>query len=795
MITLLLVVGTSLLDKKGDPVGRNQIPGHYPGQPQPYPYAPESRDLPRSGFRQWNSNWEFEKRFAGPGGGYEDVVNALASVPPEVIRQIRCHVNPGRVANAKGLLPELASDPFPAEISTLFLTLEDSERCPPESKLRVGFLASDTEEGVYCARAARFLAARLFPGRCTWVHDGDDETKSFREGVHRVAGLDANRPQEVVEQALPALARIVQDQRAAAADDRLILDVTGGFKVLLPYLGVLGTLFDGVEVQSLFESSAAHVRLPPLPVGLDSVLWAENRSSLNATLAAVRSADTENARTFREALPPRLKTLWRTTAAGPLEPHPLVEVLSARAGQLLDRNSIARYHHPAFVANLFQDRSLATVLLDWVERAGDLWFGDFIPEAVDHGRGHAQRLWEMAHQVLWPIEQAKPGHVTDEEKVLLLATLWVHDVGHATHSMQLGVPSWDGAAPDQRSFAERPFSLFPSLIRDLHSFTADQRLRSDPSFQFPTQELLGLPFKDAVALSYRYHRGKLPLAACTPPHFFARLGDKDQRCWGWVRDVEKGVGDMSWGWPTKGASESAVFITALQRVIDGADVQAERAGDPGYRDRRERLTRDEIRIEFDRLVRLRQFVSGSAWTDPHGKGPLSVFWNDLLRLQSGSEDGAVVHADGAWWHLGRPDSQTGAALARVEQAIYEALDALWQRSSRSAADEVFFEYLGTIDRIAFKFVQPLHFAKHAGIRSSAIRRVPQAGGIEFEFEFVIECEAGRQAVEGATKVAKDMLEEVDEDVLAHRSISFPRARIRPAGAPEIEISKHDARQP
>lgn len=764
--TILLTVGTSLMEPKRDPASStNKISGT--DLVYPIPTIPSEREfIDDSSAGRDTNNWE--GRYASIGG---TAVEALGRLPPEIVGNIRKTVNPDRIRTKQ----KLAEDPFPAEISTVVLTLSRLTG----QKIRVGLLASDTVKGLWCAIAVRHIlrvwASKNFSisdqlRKATWIGGATDIRAGFVDGIHQIPDLDVLKPADFVTKALPRIAEIVREL-AEGQDTSLILDVTGGFKSLLPYAGVLGAIFENVTVQSLFESSAEHVIQPPLPLQLDLPLWTMHRASLAALKEVVRSPARREPAAWA-TLPAPLQGLFRQPAdwsTQPLQAGPLLTIIEKRASDLQDQGGLSLHQPPAFVRPLFRDPAKAKALLDWVDAAGEIWLGDLIPETVDHARGHAHRLWERAFELIRPIQQVATQEqyeaiFPDDVLLMLFGTLWVHDVGHASHRIRLQTDQANGPEP-------RDISAFPSLVRDLHSFTACERILDDPRhFRLPEQlSVLGVPFSQAVALGYRLHRGSLSVGGLLRDALLNhdQLKPGVKRCWGWVPDVERGICDPVWkaNWTDR---DAAKFAVALQRMFDGSDVRSERAGNRDYRERRLALTWDELRVEWERLKRLRAalktskearepWVEGEHWIEIHGQLPLE------------GDDALPVSRP-----LNARDLRK--AMPKLEAAIYEELETLWK-----ADDPLFFEYLSAFDRVLFKYVQASHFTEvHARVLSTSIREARAFTENESTFAFEINMEfASDTTRERANQLAADVWGEYNPEVrsiLKARHIEFVGVR-------------------
>lgn len=138
-----------------------------------------------------------------------------------------------------------------AEINSLRLMLVGADvHLPSTTILLVG---SDTRGGKFCSEVARDAIHGVWPE----VH----------VVLELIPGLDPTNAARFQAEALPALARFIVDQyqsnaRGGRSPD-IVFNVTGGFKGILPFLGLIG-LCVGASIQYLFEDSDMLVRLPTL---------------------------------------------------------------------------------------------------------------------------------------------------------------------------------------------------------------------------------------------------------------------------------------------------------------------------------------------------------------------------------------------------------------------------------------------------------------------------------------------------------------------------------------------------
>jgi len=143
-----------------------------------------------------------------------------------------------------------------AEIHSLHrLQLDESDT--------VILLATDTADGRACAHAVRGVLLRNFGLP-------DAQVK-----VVRVNGLQVRDADRLRRIGLPALVeetlKLIEDPQLRYGGE-IILNPTGGFKGVVPFLTVLGMLFS-LRTVYVFEFANSLISLPPLPVSFDLRLY------------------------------------------------------------------------------------------------------------------------------------------------------------------------------------------------------------------------------------------------------------------------------------------------------------------------------------------------------------------------------------------------------------------------------------------------------------------------------------------------------------------------------------------
>lgn len=130
-------------------------------------------------------------------------------------------------------------------------------------------LHTDTPDGKECAEALKEII--------------ENEWK-LAVRIMNVAGLQVKDPDRFRKEGIHNLFMILRKECVAWRQDnpeerQAILNVTGGFKAVVPYLTLFG-LMHRLEVVYIFETSNSLIRLPPLPINFDHERLGQARQAL-----------------------------------------------------------------------------------------------------------------------------------------------------------------------------------------------------------------------------------------------------------------------------------------------------------------------------------------------------------------------------------------------------------------------------------------------------------------------------------------------------------------------------------
>jgi putative CRISPR-associated protein (TIGR02619 family) len=126
--------------------------------------------------------------------------------------------------------------------------------CGPNDEVLV--LASDTLDGLAAAEAVVRVVAEML---------------GAKGRVRSIEGLQVSEANRFRQSGIRNLIEVVLREIGAAragGTDRVVFNVTGGFKGVMPYLTMLGMLNE-IETIYVYDNSEVLIRLPPLPMRFD----------------------------------------------------------------------------------------------------------------------------------------------------------------------------------------------------------------------------------------------------------------------------------------------------------------------------------------------------------------------------------------------------------------------------------------------------------------------------------------------------------------------------------------------
>lgn len=446
-------------------------------------------------------------------------------------------------------------DPYPAEISSLYaLSIDNKYKSDLERKNIKVVLLHSPKEGQYCAKGIKCLIedSNYFPK--------PNSSKWFCELVE-LKDLDP-RNAEKFPKAIEELFEAINKRITDSSGD-VFVNITGGYKGLLPYLTMFGMAQRRLKVFYLYEDSTAIIELPTYPFSFDLFAWRDQRGLiLPFTLKGVLKEDQK-------------KDLYHA-----LKKEGMEGVVTAELGYRLSAlgktmqaiykeqrgRGISEFGLGFLLLNDFQEDKWRNYLAkECIPIWRHLAVGDHIPETVEHGRGHTQRLLELAQQLL--INPQKKIKLSDEQLFVLISSIWLHDIGHSGDYFTF--EGEDGLVRKQdQDKCEGPFFCLgdPERVRGYHNFLTYELIKGHCDRLFPNRPCwLTKLLLNSIALACLYHRKRMPV----------RNGNKVNK----NVYVAKGLRDFK---EKEEVIEGFPLVASLLRFIDGAENQEERTGSNEY---------------------------------------------------------------------------------------------------------------------------------------------------------------------------------------------------------------------
>lgn len=511
-----------------------------------------------------------------------------------------------------------------------------------------------------------------------------------KQGIRHPTKLDV-ATREVFLESVGALYKAFdQNIEPSYPDEEIVICATGGFKAMCAF-AVLYSQVHSIPCLYSFENNARAFEVMNMPLGF---AYAELDEEINI-----------------------LKALKQNPAMDISSLPRWVKDSRELAGALVDSYERARRRPYATGEALFErlreQGELGAAWADYLEELlatkwSNLWIGDQIPETVEHSRRHSKRLMEFATNIFRCLDSSSEvmaqlgfDGTHPELLAILIATIYLHDIGHTALSYPL-VAGKEGVFP---------LGMFPSAVREVHQILSSKLMQNDPDRYFKSEKydpdgskaaLLAL----CVPLVSEYHRGYTCLqrkkTAKKPSDIICLVGEilfgkeefektlspMELQCQErFERAISTNSSLASW-LNAADFSEKLIKTTALMRIIDGCDVQADRIVSDTYLKAREMRSADEASFVKSQLENLRSFLPPAS--EEAVKRLLPIEENDDITLKG--------------------------ACNNVYVQIFKDLKAL-QRLHGSwnqimAQDLPCVTALSLANRLAFKLEQKFHFNKH-----------------------------------------------------------------------------------
>jgi putative CRISPR-associated protein (TIGR02619 family) len=462
--------------------------------------------------------------------------------------------------------PKIDPDLLPAELSSLYLFYWPDGNIPSDgeeadNKDRIILLPSETNPSIFCACCLR-----------KYLKEKESlKSKISEVKIIIIEGLQTKDTKKFEDEALLSLSKILREkiEEGHKGKYNVVLNITGGYKAIPPYVTIIGNCFPEVEIIYLYEDSKDLVHLPPVPINFDLMTYRDYRAIIKVLIQPGFAAG----ESLYKVLPTNIKACF-------LKKRP--EMKLNFFGETMiekyktEKISLTPYGKGLLLLDQIKDSYLEEYLTGCINQWQHLWIGDKIPEMVEHARGHTQRVLEIAAELLYPILEENENFLNDIELSSLIGAIWLHDLGNSGEMFNL----------DSRGYILRGF---PSLIRDFHNMITYTILEEEKDEIFPEKveikkdkyayrnELDNLEnIIENIKIISKYHRKWTPLTQ-------NQIDDEHKKHGINLEEAVEAKGKLQ-------------FLTALYRVLDACDTKLERTVDDAYIDTRKNVVNRELQI-------------------------------------------------------------------------------------------------------------------------------------------------------------------------------------------------------
>lgn len=606
--------------------------------------------------------------------------------------------------------PKNNPDLLPAELSSLYLfywpdgNIPDGEH-ETNNKDIVVFLPSETNHSLFCACCLRKYIEEKEPLK----------SKISDVKIIKIEGLQTKDTKKFEEKAILNLSEILKEEIETGhkKDYNVVLNITGGYKGVIPYLTLFGMLYqegeeDGKEkrisIKYLYEDSKELITLPNLPVAFDIFTWRNYRGFVKA----MPHLEAGVAKLFLDDILPaqigglfekdKLENKYRLTTLG--------ETLEKKYNEEKE-GELTPYGRGYLLTDKIQDEQKRNALQDCINRWQYLWLGDLIPETVEHARGHTQRVLELAAQILYPIlnEEEEENFFgdndqTDNNLLALISSIWLHDLGHSGDYVECknekGTIKDVKPNDDDAEKIQRDIKGFPSQVRYMHHILSWYLISKDKVELFDNSAFDDDLIEDIRRIGL-YHRGKMPVLEKPDPDNPELKNYKPYKHIG--IEISEPLEKL------RSNNVNLPLLGALLRIADGGDVQEERTISENYTAMRFLQNKREIEKLKQEEEKLRKNVDALFDASLSSQLP-----EHLAELKNFARE--YFSKDSTEW-----DNQYKEITDMVGECVRKYIGGEGLECIEGVRKIILRNWLSTLDQYVFKKSPGPHFEKHAGIRA------------------------------------------------------------------------------
>jgi len=667
---LIITCGTSLIDKIGN---------------RPEFYTHET-------FNKEKFNKIFER-------SYEKNLNIII----EVLKRISNKHIPKKMGDNFKFLKKYNEDKdhLSAEISSLFyfflregeISNLNKEKCDLYSDNEVILLYSDTPEGEVVSEHLKILIKNIFniqnivkkriiglkTSKNYDIKRFEDKNLSSDDVLKLLKDLSIDN-EFGFNYLLETFSNIIKNNN----DRELVVNITGGYKGTIPFLSNMATIYQNIRVIYLYENSMSIIEIPKLPLSFDFPAYRDYRGLIKQLSAAEYSKNMSS-----DILPDSLKQLFSKKGVKTEFYNIFDKLYKDKKSDLTEFGSGNR------VLDLFDNfdpqsgKEDPKIIKNYLKERFKYWqffsLGDRIPETVEHGRGHVQRHFDFLLQILAPVfNKHIAGFISSKELFYLISAQWLHDIGHSGDMLKWS--KLENSESMDIFETEKLFnwdiSGFPSLVRDFHSFLSanivweykERLFKLKDNSEFVNDEDIKI-----ISLLTFFHRKKLfPISKTYKFNDFDKFTD--------IKGIDfQQLSNIS--------QDRFLFILGLLRIIDGHDVQEERATSEEQQEMRRlniQMDSDNIINTIEKMDKKDKILNGFSLTED---------WTNFINNRTDTDLQKILD-DG------------------VDNAVYNFIFSEKKDSNANSDDFYSKRYLlSLMNQLIFKSRQMSHYKKHSKIES------------------------------------------------------------------------------
>lgn len=582
-----------------------------------------------------------------------------------------------------------------------------------------------------------------------------------------------------------------KQRKVIGPDDSLVINMTGGYKSISAYASLYSLIYDIPAIYAFGDGPTVTREtfdLMPLPISCAIGAMDEEISLLKGL------NDLDDVGSRKEILEDKTLPRWVSGLFVDGQPSSLVDSLIEQYEK--GRNQVTGSGKELLTRLKTIDSDLGTYLERLIQTSwSELWMGDQIPETVEHSRRHSKRLMEIAGNFLRALDQGTDGvsHIYMDKAIplaLLISAIYLHDIGHTA----LVYPIDPDKAKDAGAF---PLSMFPSAVREVHHLLSAEMIRyrtenideSEAATRGPLFPKAYSMLGDSDNLDWKKLDSQIKILrkllpeVCAGHRNYVRLNEnvefKEKKAVWQVgkflmgedrfektllpldKKLEKDYGPFFNEIDETITPAMTLTVTALLRVIDGCDVQADRVvGDDHLIQRLQRTAYEAKTLEaqlpmFEDV--LKEYVVDVDGTPMSIRRCLEEICSEAGKLTpEAAKDGTMDDID-------------TDKIKRIGSSLYPSIFKILRGVKGEKSFNSLFEpnnvkviqALSLANRIAFKWEQFLHFYKHRSVE--VVLPVPaKKNGASSDGGVKICLLSGKNghSKEELKSIAKDIVEEV-----------------------------------